>query len=577
MKTRKKMFRASFRAGLFFVVFLSLVGSGFAQESILDETFGPNNDGLVTTDVGAEWGSNRISSLALQPDGKIVAAGMSQMPTNYHQFTLVRYNADGTLDAEFGSGGNVVTQLSGFNDVIKGLVLQPDGKIVAGGFADYGNGSTIYMAVARYLSNGALDAGFGQGGIVKTDWSKTTGYNYIESVALQPDGKILAAGTSKVGTNSWRLAVVRYNANGTLDTTFGSKGIAAAIIYNNPSDWASNIAYALTVQPNGKIVAVGSARTVGGQRDIVLMRFTAKGARDQSFGKKGVVITKLPIDGSSQAVMLQSNGMILVGVNSAGPGCILRYKSGGTLDKTFGQNGMVSTTNSVFSLALKRNGSILTGGVFKNETNEDFSLGRYSSNGTLDTNFGNGGSVDTDFAGGNDAIQSVLIQSNNKVVAAGYAFDGTKEVWALARYNDPGVPMWAYSRDQRALIAQHGKPHHFTVAFDRTGLFRCETWSYWGEVNMIFGFADGVKTYQTELTTSLSQWSKVRSFEPGEITVRTTPAHLKKLLGKPSRTYEETILNRKHQLIVYFATGLTSIFDVNQILGAASAPPIFIN
>ena len=576
MKTKEEMFKASFMAGLFFVVLLRLVSPGFA-EGILDETFGANQDGLVTTDVGAAAGSNRIGSLALQPDGKIVVAGMSRMSTNYHQFTLVRYNADGTLDPEFGNEGNVVTHLSGFNDVIKGIVLQPDGKIVAGGFADYGNGGTIYMAVARYLSNGDLDEGFGQGGIVKTDWSKGTGYNYIEGIALQPDGKILAAGTSKVGTNSWRFAVVRYNANGTLDTTFGSKGIAAVIIYNNASDWASNIAYALTVQPNGKIVAVGSARSVGGQRDIVLMRFTAKGARDQSFGKKGLVVTKLPFDASSQAVVLQSNGMILVGVNSAGPGCILRYKSGGTLDKTFGQNGMVSTANSVYSLALKKNGSILTGGVFKNETNDDFSLGRYNLNGSLDTSFGNGGSVVTDFSGGNDAILALAIQSDGKVVAGGYAFNGIQEVWAVARYNDPGVPMWAYSPDQRSLIAQYGKPHHFAVTFDPSGLMRVETWTYGGEVNMIFGFSDGVKTYQTELTTPLSEASKVRYFEPGQITVKTTPAHLKKVLGKPSRTYTQTINDRKHQLIVYFATGLTSIFDVNKILGAASAPPLFID
>ena len=499
------------------------------------------------------------------------------MPTNYHQFTLVRYNTDGTLDTEFGSGGEVLTQLSGFNDVIKGMLLQPDGKIVAGGFADSGNGGTIYMAVARYFSNGALDGSFGQGGIVKTDWSKGTGYNYIESVALQPDGKILAAGSSKVGNNSWRFAVVRYNADGTLDTTFGSKGIASAIIYNNPSDWVSNIAYALTVQPNGKIVAVGSAKSVGGQRDIVLMRFTAKGARDQSFGKKGLVVTKLPFDGSSQAVALQSNGMILVGVNSYGPGCILRYKSNGTLDNTFGQKGTVSTANSVFALAVQKNGKILSGGVFKGDTKEDLSLNRYNSNGTSDSNFGNGGSVVTDFSGGNDAILALAIESDGKVVAGGYAFDGIQEVWALARYNDPGVPMWAYSPDQRSLIAQYGKPHHFAVTFDPSGLFRVETWTYGGEVNMIFGFSDGVKTYQTELTTPLSEASKVRYFEPGQITVKTTPAHLKKVLGKPSRTYTQTINDRKHQLIVYFATGLTSIFDVNKILGAASAPPLFID
>jgi uncharacterized delta-60 repeat protein len=160
-------------------------------------TFGTG--GKLVTDFGAD---DRAFSVALQTDGKIVAAGMTGA-----NFALARYNTNGTLDGTFGTGGKVITDIAGgLNDIALGVAIRQDGKIVAVGRAVV-SGRTAF-AVARYNSNGILDTGFGNGGKVTTSFVGSLG-DQAFSVAIQPDGKAVAAGSAIVNLNT-QFALARY-------------------------------------------------------------------------------------------------------------------------------------------------------------------------------------------------------------------------------------------------------------------------------------------------------------------------------------------------------------------------------
>ncbi|MGE3774466.1 MAG: calcium-binding protein, partial [Gammaproteobacteria bacterium] len=172
-------------------------------------------DGIVTTAVGSS--DDQAVSLAVQEDGRIVVAGSSSNGSN-GDFALVRYNADGTLDTGFGGGdGIVTTPIGNVNDVGRSVVVQPDGRIVVAGYSRVG--SNDEFALIRYNADGTLDTSFGGGdGIVTTPVGSSHGQGF--SVTMQPDGMIVVAGIT-IGS-SFDFALVRYNADGTLDTSFGS-------------------------------------------------------------------------------------------------------------------------------------------------------------------------------------------------------------------------------------------------------------------------------------------------------------------------------------------------------------------
>jgi len=177
-----------------------------------DATFGTG--GVVTTDLG---GDEEISALVLQPDGKLVAAGgtYNASTASYSNFALARYQPDGSLDPTFGTGGLVTTDLGG-SDSINALVLQPDGRLVAAGYNSLTSSHTNF-ALARYQPDGSLDPTFGTGGLVTTDLG---GDDSIGALVLQPDGKLVAAGSTRdSSTSSSNFALARYQtAAGCLGT-----------------------------------------------------------------------------------------------------------------------------------------------------------------------------------------------------------------------------------------------------------------------------------------------------------------------------------------------------------------------
>jgi uncharacterized delta-60 repeat protein len=223
----------------------------YNSDGTLDTTFG--SGGKVTT--GFIGVISTAHCIAVQADGKIVAAGSTAITLTGSDFALARYNSDGTLDITFGSGGKVTTDFYGADDVVFGIAVQVDGKIVAAGFSWTGDSSRWDFALARYNSDGTLDTSFGSAGKVTTDINNNGSRDSASGIAIQADGKIVAVGTSAPIDDGWHFALARYNSDGTLDATFGSGGKVTTDFNSGSDDFASGI----SIQADGKIVAAGSS------------------------------------------------------------------------------------------------------------------------------------------------------------------------------------------------------------------------------------------------------------------------------------------------------------------------------
>lgn len=421
------------------------LGRVYAGVGDLDPNFG--NGGKVITRLGF---GDRVTSLAFQPDGKIVAAGASASRAIYDasDFALVRYQADGSLDLSFGSGGRVITDFLGDEDYVNAVALQRDGKIVAAGRAR--KGAVIYFGLARYNTDGSLDATFGSGGKLLTSFFGI-GDDAL-AMAIQPDGKIVAAGKTFTGPSEVDFALARYNSNGTLDATFGSGGK----VHTDLGGY--DLITAMAIQPDGKIVAGGDTYTEGAQNDCALARYNKDGSLDSTFGSGGKVVTDFAgLPDFVAGLALQPDGKIVLAGDVStyvsasrddiGFG-LARYNKDGSLDSSFGSGGKVITEGDLIAahaVVVQPNGKIIAAGLAVHTTaNGDFGLARYNSNGSLDSAFGTGGIVTTDFSPSDTAF-AIAIQSDGKIVAAGAAFDvQTGNGFALARYDFGDITTKSY-------------------------------------------------------------------------------------------------------------------------------------
>ncbi len=412
----------------------------FTAEGVLDTTFGTS--GVVTTPIGP--GNDEASALALQ-DGKIVLAGFGHNGT-HEDFALTRYTSAGVLDTDFGSSGVVTTAAGSGVDYGYGVALQSDGKIVMVG--DVTRGAVIDFGLVRFNSDGTVDTGFGVDGKVTTDF-QSGGADYGAAVAVQPDdGKIVAAGRSNKGTVK-DFAVARYNADGSLDTGFGNNGTTT-------TDFASgeDRPYAMAVQDDGKIVVVGYANN-GSDNDFAIARYNADGSLDTSFDGDGKVVTALGSGNDrARAVAVQGDGKIVVSGGIGGDFALARYNIDGSLDTGFGTNGTTTTTMSsgddtALAVAFQSDGKIVAAGAAVIGDDYDFALARYNADGSLDTTFGTvsgstrTGWVTTPMSDHRDIAYGLLLQSGGRIVVAGWAGNTAGGAarpldFALARYTEDG-------------------------------------------------------------------------------------------------------------------------------------------
>lgn len=429
---------SAFSKTTFLTINLFLSAVCFAQAtSWLDPTFYP---GRVVT--GFSGSFDHALDSVIQPDGKIIAAGY----TDFHgdvNFAVTRYISDGTLDKTFGPGnGRVQTQIGSSSDIGRTVALQPDGRILVGG-SSY-NGATFDFAIVRYLANGTPDNSFSGDGKVTTSFG---GSSYIISMAVQPDAKIVVAGAYSTGSG-YDIALARYNPDGTLDATFDGDGKLITSITGTGND----IAQALTLQPDGKIVAAGYFYNA--PDNFVIVRYNTNGSLDTTFDGDGKVFTALGGDACRvNSVAIQADGRIVAGGYGLGPVdtdfTLVRYNSDGSLDGTFDGDGTVITPvtghNEIRSLDLQPDGKIITAGYSvvpagkSGPSQTKFALARYNSDGSLDAAFDTDGIATMAIGTTNDVAQSVNVVPNGKIVAVGHT-DNAGPDFAVARFNPDGSP-----------------------------------------------------------------------------------------------------------------------------------------
>ncbi len=289
--------------------------------------------------------------------------------------------------------------------------------------------------MARYKTNGTLDSTFGTNGSVIQPLSLTPYSAYGKAVAIQNDGKIIVGGGTFIVGSGLDLTLLRYNTNGTLDTSFSGDGIAMI-------DFAAgnDICYSLVIQADGKIVASGVATLAGNNQDFALLRFNTNGSLDSTFDSDGIVTTQIGTNYDiGFSVALNSQNKIVVGGNADSYFALAQYNTNGSLDNTFSGDGIQFTLIGVYfegrSLVVQNNDKIVLAGYSNSPTSEDFALARYNTNGMLDASFGTGGIVTSDFAGDDDVSFSLALQTDGKIVAFGnsHPYPSTTD-FAIARY-----------------------------------------------------------------------------------------------------------------------------------------------
>jgi uncharacterized delta-60 repeat protein len=401
----------------------------FSQAGILDPTF--SSDGKVTTPIGA--GIDEGRAIAVQSDGKILVAGYT-VNGSYADFALARYNTDGTLDATFDGDGKVTTVIGIFDDIAYSVAVQNDGKIVVAGYSN--NGRDRDFALVRYNTNGTLDATFDGDGIVTTAFG--TFHDEISSMVLQSDGKIVVVGYSFIAFGNTDFVLARFNTNGTLDATFDGDGKVTTAI--GPS---FDIALDVALQNDGKIIASGYR--LQDNRDFAIARYNTNGSLDVTFDGDGIVTTTIgAFDDQAWSVALQNDGKIIVaGWSSNGSNtdfALARYNTNGTLDETFDGDGKVTTSlgasdDFALSVDLQNDGKIIAAGYSFQSTN-DFTLVRYNINGTLDATFDGDGKVITDFAISDDQGWAMKL-SGSRIYLAGISNND----FAVAAYTNDALAL----------------------------------------------------------------------------------------------------------------------------------------
>jgi uncharacterized delta-60 repeat protein len=408
---------------------------------VLDPTFGADA-GYVTTSLSKN--NDIANAVLIQPwDGKLVIAG-NTATAHGTVMSLARYNADGTLDSAFGSGGEVVSKIG--TTWWNAAALYPragtadDGKIIEAGAG----------SLARFNANGSVDTSFGSRGFVAVSWMSIVG------VVIQPDGKIVVG-----GDNGSAFEVSRFNANGSLDTSFGSGGTATLAV---GSGLSSN---ALGLQPDGKLLVAGTT----GSSSWELARFNASGTLDTSFDSAGAVpgtvsfsfpacsglLRALAIYPSTATDTADYGKIVAAGTINGNPGgisssqiALARYRPDGTPDTTFGPSGQVVTPfpnggGVGWATTLQADGKIVVAGQtyqYPGSGHWAFSVLRYNTTGSLDTSFGSGGLVVTPNPTGDSRAWAVAVfpatgpdtAHYGKIIAAGSAYGSTGWDFTTARY-----------------------------------------------------------------------------------------------------------------------------------------------
>lgn len=414
-----------------------------------------NADGTSDT----SFGGGRIlnpycylyQSVKVQPDGKIIAAG-----TFDGENALARYLPDGTLDTSFDDDGLIYTEDSGNSSSIEDMVLQPDGKIVVVSY--FPSTPAEDYRLTRYTADGYPDTTFDGDGSIQVNVNNS---DHPTTVLLQPDGKILVGGyLFPPGTGDLQYFITRHNTNGSLDTTFNSTG-KKTIAYTD-----SGVLHDIALQTDGKIVFNGRA---GFPTTMVTGRINANGSVDTSFGTAGTTITTVNIDSQDNTgeIRIQADGKIVAINRLSYPAdnsqdvLLMRYNANGTLDTSFSGDGMFNFAyypgrNYGRDFDIVGGKYLISGNTEASFSDNQVALSRVNADGTLDTTYNTDGKAFINFTDeGYDAAHAVAIQSDGKILVAGEAL-ANDFLGAVVRYNTNGSLDTTFGTDGKAILNQAG-------------------------------------------------------------------------------------------------------------------------
>ena len=405
----------------------------YTSAGVLDGTFGTN--GITTTDFSGDY--DRAYDIVMQSDNKFVVGGYADNSSGISEFALARYSNSGSLDTTYGTSGKVTTAFNGQDDTCYAIDIDDDDSIVATGYAQVG-ASEYSVALAKYSSTGALDATFGSGGKVTTSIGSLM--DIALDITIQSDHTILVAGINYTTASTSDLAVLKYTSAGALDTTFDSDGIATTNIIGASVE----VAYGIAVKSDGTIYLTGAAAST---YPVLVVSFDSTGALNTSFDTDGKVTEEVGSAWSlANAMVMQGDGKVIQAGYAADMAlgkyvfALQRYDTNGGLDATFGTEGQATTaassdSSSALAVALQSDGKIVAVGYAYDGSDYDFAIVRYNDDGSLDTGFGASGikTIDVSGASREDVATSVVIQSDGKIVVGGYSYDGSKNLFALVR------------------------------------------------------------------------------------------------------------------------------------------------
>jgi uncharacterized delta-60 repeat protein len=410
------------------------------QPGTLDATWGtasPLGAGKVATAIGSD--SARATAIALQPDGKVLVGGYCIDGTN-HDFCALRYRANGTLDTTWNGNGKVITPIVGDLDVVRAMAFQPDGKVMLAGYCN--DGTKFVFCSLRYLANGTLDTGWGNAGTGMV----TTAIGGVDSdlaltMALQVDDKVLLAGKCFSGTNT-NFCAVRYLPNGTLDTSWNGTGrVVTSLVTDDDS------ASAIALQPDGKVLLAGQCYD-GTKGVFCSLRYLANGSLDTSWGSAGTGMVTTAIGGVdsdyANVMALQPDGKVFLAGHCRNATtdnfCAVRYNADGTLDTHWNGTGKVvtpmgSTDARVQAIALMPDGGVLLAGYCEGSLLSDVCAARYHASGALDTSWNSSGKVISSVGSSSSQANAIAVQPDGKLLLAVDCENGGRSDFCAIRYD----------------------------------------------------------------------------------------------------------------------------------------------
>ena len=417
----------------------------------LDDTLDGN--GKLATDFTE--GDDKGNAVAIQTDGKIIVAGVSD-----NQFAITRYNPNGSLDSTFSGDGRVI----GPEGVGNAVAIQPDGKILVAGYGPGPTiGSSVFQ-VARFLANGNTDFTFNGTGRATAEFPVLSlNVAAAWSIAIQPDGYIVLAGhhlTTDTFFTFQNWAIARFAPSGLLDPLFSDDGKATADF--NGSVTTTEQARAVKIMADGKILVAGTASPAS-NLNFALIRYNTNGTPDTSFDGDGRVMVDFGGNESANDMELQADGKIVLGGSSGGHFALARFTADGVPDTSFDLDGIVRTninpsgTDIASGMVIQSDGKIVLAGTKRNGSEQgDFVLARYLTNGALDPIFGQAGIVTTDMNNfSNDTANALAIQQDRKLVVAGTTMNtGSTNNFCVARYlPNAGNTFFDFDGDDKTDIA----------------------------------------------------------------------------------------------------------------------------